>query len=233
MIALTEDLVASAGAADAPAQPTPEAEAPSAPPAAPPPPPPPPIAASVAGAPCQARYDGTWYEAVMEEVLADGRVRVRFPAYGTVADVGPDDLREASEVGAGAGAGAATGAATEAVNGAATDAGEEDAREVYRGVPAPKRVRVTGDATEFRPKEVPKKLHILDEDDDATRERKRKQIKAFKSKERLREMDAEQNAKKSSWQSFQAKVGGKKKTGFMSKKLGAKKESIFSTGAER
>ena len=88
VIALTEDLVASAGAADAPAQPTPEAEAPSAPPAAPPPPPPPPIAASVAGAPCQARYDGTWYEAVMEEVLADGRVRVRFPAYGTVADVG-------------------------------------------------------------------------------------------------------------------------------------------------
>ena len=74
----------------------------------------------------------------------------------------------------------------------------------------------------------------MDEDDDATRERKRKQIKAFKSKERLREMDADQNAKKSSWQSFQAKVGGKKKTGFMSKKLGsAKKESIFSTGADR
>jgi survival-of-motor-neuron-related-splicing factor 30 len=40
-------------------------------------------------------------------------------------------------------------------------------------------------------------------------------------------MDAEQNAKKSSWQNFQSKVSGKKKTGFMSKKVGSKKESMF------
>ena len=44
-------------------------------------------------------------------------------------------------------------------------------------------------------------------DGSATRERKRKQIKAFKGKQRAAEMDAEQNAKKSSWQSFQSKAG--------------------------
>ena len=44
----------------------------------------------------------------------------------------------------------------------------------------------------------------------------------------MREKDAEQNAKRSDWQSFQAKVGGKKKTGFMSKKIGDKAKSMFS-----
>ena len=85
-----------------------------------------------------------------------------------------------------------------------------------------------GDVTEFRARELPKKLAIDPGDDPATRERKRKQIKAFKGKERMREKDAEQNAKRSDWQSFQAKVGGKKKTGFMSKKIGDKAKSMFS-----
>ena len=85
-----------------------------------------------------------------------------------------------------------------------------------------------GDVTEFRARELPKKLAIDPGDDAATRERKRKQIKAFKGKERMREKDAEQNAKRSDWQSFQAKVGGKKKTGFMSKKIGDKAKSMFS-----
>ena len=106
-------------------------------------------------------------------------------------------------------------------------AGADDA-ETYRGVPAPKRLKVMGDVTEFRARELPKKLAIDPGDDAATRERKRKQIKAFKGKERMREKDAEQNAKRSDWQSFQAKVGGKKKTGFMSKKIGDKAKSMFS-----
>ena len=46
-------------------------------------------------------------------------------------------------------------------------------------------------------------------------------------KQRMAEMDAEQNAKKNSWQSFQSKSGGKKRTGFMTKKVGTKKDSMF------
>ena len=40
---------------------------------------------------------------------------------------------------------------------------------MYKGVPAPKRLKVTGDATEFVKKEMPKKLQIMDQDDEATR----------------------------------------------------------------
>lgn len=130
-----------------------------------------------------------------------------------MADVNPDEVR-----GGGGGDGGEDGGG---------DGSGLPAHEVYKGVPAPKRLKVTGDETEFVKKEMPKKLQILDEDDETTRERKRKQIKAFKGKQRAAEMDAEQNAKKSSWQNFQTKVGGKKKTGFMSKKLGSKKESMF------
>ena len=43
------------------------------------------------------------------------------------------------------------------------------AREVYKGVPAPKRLRVGGDVTEFVKKELPKKLIVLEGDDEATR----------------------------------------------------------------
>ena len=46
----------------------------------------------------------------------------------------------------------------------------------------------------------------------------------------MAEMDAEQNAKKSSWASFQSKVAGKKRTGFVSKKIGVKAKSMFSVG---
>jgi|TARA_B110000977_G_scaffold87540_1_gene116453 hypothetical protein len=43
------------------------------------------------------------------------------------------------------------------------------------------------------------------------------------------EKDVDANTKKHDWQSFQAKVGGKKKTGFMSKKVGKAKGSMFSS----
>ena len=101
-------------------------------------------------------------------------------------------------------------------------------REVYQGVPAPKRLRVTENSA-FSKRAVPDKFKVVDGDDEATRERKRKQAKAFKGKQRMLEKDAEQTAKKNDWQSFQAKVGGKKKTGFMTKKVGSKKGSMFGT----
>ena len=179
-------------------------------------------AQTVTGATCQALYDGQWYDASIDTILPDGRIRVNFTGYGTVADVNPDEVRG----GGGGGTGGEGADGYGAIDGGG-GLGDAAAHEVYKGVPAPKRLRVTGDSTQFVRKEMPRKLQILDEDDEATRERKRKQIKAFKGKQRAAEMDAEQNAKKSSWQNFQAKVGGKKKTGFMSKKLGAKKESMF------
>ena len=192
---------------------------------------------TVAGALCQVRADGAeseWLEAVMVAVLADGRIRVVVTKgdEDVVADVAPEDVRDAS--------GAAEGKAEEdseddfdIVLGAAAGEGEGDGdaarpREVYQGVPAPKRLRVTENSA-FSKRTVPDKFKVVDGDDEATRERKRKQAKAFKGKQRMLEKDAEQTAKKNDWQSFQAKVGGKKKTGFMTKKIGSKKGSMFST----
>ena len=192
---------------------------------------------TVAGALCRVRADGAeseWLEAVMVAVLADGRIRVVVTKGGedVVADVAPEDVRDAS--------GAAEGKAEEdseddcdIVLGAAAGEGGGDGdaarpREVYQGVPAPKRLRVTENSA-FSKRTVPDKFKVVDGDDEATRERKRKQAKAFKGKQRMLEKDAEQTAKKNDWQSFQAKVGGKKKTGFMTKKMGSKKGSMFST----
>lgn len=192
---------------------------------------------TVAGALCRVRADGAeseWLEAVMVAVLADGRIRVVVTKgdEDVVADVAPEDVRDAS--------GAAEGKAEEdseddfdVVLGAAAGEGGGDGdaarpREVYQGVPAPKRLRVTENSA-FSKRTVPDKFKVVDGDDEATRERKRKQAKAFKGKQRMLEKDAEQTAKKNDWQSFQAKVGGKKKTGFMTKKMGSKKGSMFST----
>lgn len=192
---------------------------------------------TVAGALCRVRADGAeseWLEAVMVAVLADGRIRVVVTKgdEDVVADVAPEDVRDAS--------GAAEGKAEEdseddfeIVLGAAAGEGGGDGdaarpREVYQGVPAPKRLRVTENSA-FSKRTVPDKFKVVDGDDEATRERKRKQAKAFKGKQRMLEKDAEQTAKKNDWQSFQAKVGGKKKTGFMTKKMGSKKGSMFST----
>ena len=192
---------------------------------------------TVAGALCRVRADGAeseWLEAVMVAVLADGRIRVVVTKgdEDVVADVAPEDVRDAS--------GAAEGKAEEDPRTTSTlssapppekEGGDGDAarpREVYQGVPAPKRLRVTENSA-FSKRTVPDKFKVVDGDDEATRERKRKQAKAFKGKQRMLEKDAEQTAKKNDWQSFQAKVGGKKKTGFMTKKMGSKKGSMFST----
>ena len=182
-------------------------------------------AADALGAPvgtqCRARFDGVWYDAVVDGVNeTNGRIKVTFTQYGTVAELDADDIKGADGGAEGVGGGGDDdGAQLDPVAAAA-------AREVYKGVPAPKRVRVDGDADRFVKKELPKKLMIMDGDDEATRERKRRQIKAFKGKQRMAEMDAEQNAKKNSWQSFQAKAGSKKRTGFMTGKVG-KKDSMF------
>ena len=94
-------------------------------------------------------------------------------------------------------------------------------REVYRGLPEPKRFELTR-KTEYVRKEPPKNLEIKPGDDAETRETKRKKLKMFKYKQRQQEIAAEQNQKASSWQSFQA-------TGLKKKKRGMQTNSIFSS----
>ena len=79
--------------------------------------------------------------------------------------------------------------------------------EVYQGVSAPKRHKVEDKLIG----EVPKKLLITDADDEVTRDRKRKQIKAFKNRVRMQQKDTETAEKATGWQSFITGKGSKKK----------------------
>ena len=88
-------------------------------------------------------------------------------------------------------------------------------------MPAPKRLKVD---EKLSGKEVPRKLEVREGDDERTVERKKKLLKAFKSKQRLAEAEANQNAKAQSWQAFRAGKGGAAKH--------VTKSSIFATDAE-
>lgn len=92
----------------------------------------------------------------------------------------------------------------------------------YVGVPAPKRLRAEPGVLG---KEVPKRLEAEASDDPATRERKRKLLKAFKSKQRLAGAEAAQQEQAASWQAFrQGKASKAKPVGYLSK---VAKESMF------
>jgi len=144
--------------------------------------------------------DGEWYPG---EVVgtAEGSFVVAFDGYG--------DYRELVRVG-----GVRLRAAPE---------GE------YRPVAAPQRHTVATDRSEIEERlagAIPEKYKIAPEDDEATREKKRKAVKAIKSKQRFAAMDKEAMEKASSWKKFQASKGGKRPRGSM---MGVKKESIFKT----
>jgi len=102
---------------------------------------------------------------------------------------------------------------------------EEEVREVYKGVPEPKRLELTR-RTEYSRVEPPKKLEILPTDDAETRELKKKKLKSFKYKQRQQEISAEQNAKASSWQNFQQKGMSKRKPGFSKESIFSKKQTL-------
>ena len=104
----------------------------------------------------------------------------------------------------------------------------EKLREVYKGVPEPRRVHLTT-KTEYVRKEPPKNLQIRPGDDAETREVKRKKLKNFKYKQRQNEVAAEQNAKASSWQNFQAKAMKKGKAGVKRSSIFALPEDLSTT----
>ena len=67
--------------------------------------------------------------------------------------------------------------------------------------------------------EVPAHLQILETDDEKEVNRKKRSLKALKSKHRSKQRDYESTKKQQSWQNFSNKKGGKK----------SKKKSIFAT----
>ncbi|EQC34183.1 hypothetical protein SDRG_08390 [Saprolegnia diclina VS20] len=75
---------------------------------------------------------------------------------------------------------------------------------------------------------IPAHLAILPTDSEAEKERKRKRIKAIKSLNRQKSIEAERNTKKNDWAKFTQKQGKKRVLGAMSS---IKKTSIFASPA--
>ena len=154
------------------------------------------------GATVQAKYSGDdgWYDATVTAVSVSGNFIVTFDSYGNQEEIAIlENLRHKD-----------TSLPTEATE--------------YKGVQAPKRNQVikegAGPLTE-----MPKWMEIDPADDEKTKEKKRKLIKNFKSKQRFQKRETLQTQKADAWKSFQANKSGKKKAGFMT---GRKKDSMFS-----
>ena len=83
----------------------------------------------------------------------------------------------------------------------------------YAPVAAPERGRV--EAAPALPEAPKRNLKVLATDSAEVAEKKRKQLKAHKSRERFAKMDLEHQAKQQGWQAFQAgkKKGGRKPGG--------------------
>ena len=88
------------------------------------------------------------------------------------------------------------------------------AAEGYVGVPAPKRLKLDEASVPARP---PRKIVIKEDDDEKTKEHKRRLNKQLKSKQRLLEKEQDQQQRAKSWQSFRANKTGKQKAGFLTK----------------
>jgi survival-of-motor-neuron-related-splicing factor 30 len=149
------------------------------------------------GESCSALFsDGLWHPATIQSGAPSGAFRVLFDHYAVPVTLPPASLRASARSGG--------------------------AEEVYVGVPAPKRLKVD---ERLPGRDAPKKLEVKDDDDERTRERKKKLLKSFKSKQRLAEADAEQTERAASWQAFRTGKGAAKaKPGFLTS---TKKESIF------
>ena len=157
-----------------------------------------------AGADCLAYYaaDGQWYPARVDSVTEGGAFVVTFEGYGNTEELAPGAVRPRP----------------------GDEPEQQQLQEGYRGVAAPKRRRVEEQPAAVAA-EMPKWLEIKPGDDERTIEKKRKLIKAHKSKIRFQTMDLETKSKQSNWQSFLKGKGAKAKAGFMT---GKKKGSMFS-----
>lgn len=156
------------------------------------------------GAPVTAIYseDGQWYQGMITAVNpATKNFIVKFDKYGNeeeIKDLAAMKLRSQGK---------------ELSIGTIAD---------YQPVAAPKRRQLIDEEDVVTPleEELPGWMKILPNDDEKTKQKKRKMQKSYKSKLRFQKMDQESKAKADSWKNFQAAGTSKKKK--------VKKKSMFS-----
>lgn len=141
------------------------------------------------GSQIQAKFsgDGTWYDATVTGISASGKFIVTYSAYQTQEEVGIDDVRNIEEQ-------------------YQTTPSESE----YKGVSAP-RLNTVRDTSVQSLDEPPTWMQIKASDDEKTKQRKKKLLKSFKSKQRFQKMDTEQKKKADNWKSFLSSKISKKK----------------------
>lgn len=142
------------------------------------------------GAQVQAKFsgDGTWYDAVVTAISTAGRFIVTYSAYGTQDEVGIEDVRNIEE-----------------------QYQTKDGNTEYKGLSAPK-LNTVRDASTQEMNEPPAWMQIKPSDNEKTKQKKKKLLKSFKSKQRFQRMDAEQKKKADSWKNFLSSKISKKKS---------------------
>ncbi|KAL2653457.1 hypothetical protein R1flu_021585 [Riccia fluitans] len=152
--------------------------------------------------------DGEWYNATVEAITPNGYF-VAYDEWGNKEEVDTGNVRVISS----------------AEDKDLDDALLEAEKEAKATKDALKRKIEQAAIIDVMPRDLPAKLRIHPDDPEDLKLTKRKKIHAFKSKQRLEQMELTQNKRQNAWQQFQtAKGKSKKQVGFFT---GRKKESIF------
>ena len=151
---------------------------------------------------CDALYshDGNFYPATVVGVTEDGRFVVQFEGYGDYREVVRSAGIRARDPGSEYRAGSSY----------TNNTAERSSYSAHTAVPT----------------EIPARLQIRPEDDEKTREIKRKKLKSIKSKIRVAKLNETAEEQRNSWQSFKSGKGLKKPTGVVK----TKSKSMFSVG---
>ncbi|KAK7263771.1 hypothetical protein RJT34_31368 [Clitoria ternatea] len=147
--------------------------------------------------------DGEWYDATIEAYTPNGYY-VSYDSWGNKEEVDPANIRPIQE--------------------GTVDALLEAERVAEATKQAIKRKIAQAASIDFQSRSLPAKLRIEPDDPDDVKTAKRKKIHAFKSKMRMEQLEVTQNKRQNAWQQFQSTKGKAKKIGFFS---GRKRESIF------
>ncbi|KAH1116015.1 hypothetical protein GLYMA_17G001900v4 [Glycine max] len=147
--------------------------------------------------------DGEWYDATIEAYTPNGYY-VSYDNWGNKEEVDPANVRSIQE--------------------GSVDALLEAERVAEATKQAIKRKIAQAASIDLQSRSLPTKLRIEADDPEDVKASKRKKIHAFKSKMRMEQLEVTQNKRQNAWQQFQSTKGKAKKIGFFS---GRKRESIF------
>ncbi|KAL5182271.1 Survival of motor neuron-related-splicing factor 30 [Glycine soja] len=165
--------------------------------------------------------DGEWYDATIEAYTPNGYY-VSYDNWGNKEEVRLLKLPDANLISIASHR--VDPANVRSIQEGSVDALLEAERVAEATKQAIKRKIAQAASIDLQSRSLPTKLRIEADDPEDVKASKRKKIHAFKSKMRMEQLEVTQNKRQNAWQQFQSTKGKAKKIGFFS---GRKRESIF------